>query len=239
MEVMHMPGYSALNLSCEWTVKERVSGSGVWVVRKRVRNIITNYGLTALASALSGVYAQPQYLAIEGFFANPSSSITAGAGSISLTARVDLTGDTQIVLGVGLGVQETVTFTGVSGSGPYTYTLSGTCANNHATSETCFRLPLVTDTVAQLQGELQYDSTNFPSTRMQSPGGYSGGAGNWTIQFYFPGGTAATYITAAGLTDNSTLGGGNLHNHFVLGYNHTSLSTDLEIDGSLTLVNGP
>lgn len=231
----HTQDCSPLALRCEWTVKEKVGG--MWIVRKRVRNIFTNYGLQALASALSGAYTAPLWLAIEAYYAVPTSLTAAGSGTIVFASRIDQAGDSQLILGVGLASQETVTYTSVTGTGPYTYTLSGVTANSHPTTDPCCRVPLVTDTVAQLSQEIQYDSTNFPNQRMQSPGGYSPGTAQWTAQFYFPGPTAQGFIALAGLTDNETIGQGNLHNHFALGYNNNNSSNDLEIDGVLTLAN--
>jgi hypothetical protein len=70
-----------------------------------------------------------------------------------------------------------------------------------------------------------------------TPGGYSNGIGNWTIQFYLPGSTALANLMICGLSDSGTSGTGNLHNHFVLGYNHSNANNDVEIDGSITLFN--
>jgi hypothetical protein len=67
--------------------------------------------------------------------------------------------------------------------------------------------------------------------------GYSGGAGNWVIQFYYIAQAATFYISDIALTDNITIGHGTLHNHCVLGYDHSAGTSDVEIDGSLTIAN--
>ena len=198
----------------------------------------TNYGLTALAAAVQGGYLPPLYLVIEDNGSTISAATAVGATSIQTVARVDLAGDSQLVLSPGLSTQETVTFSAVSGSGPYTYTISAT-TQAHAAGDPVCRMVLATDTMSQVVSEIQYDSTNAPNQRLQSVSGYSTGNGEWTMQFYLTGIQASSYIMTVGLSDSITVGQGNLHAHLIVATNHvfTSLSTatDLEIDIPLQL----
>lgn len=211
---------------------------GLWYPVRRTRNVFTTYGLTNLASAVSGANTFPGYLAVESLHTSPSSAVNIGDSVVNLLARVDQAGDTQLTLSFGLTNQEVVTFTAVSGSGPYTYTLSGTAAKAHATTDIVVRTPQSTDTITNVVSEVQFDSVNFSNQRIGSPGGYSTGSFNWTVQFYYPGPTLQTFIALCGMCDTLTLGSGNLHNHFIMNYNNNT-GNDLEIDGSLTISNGP
>lgn len=227
---------SKLGLSCVWTVKER--RSGIWVPVLRVKNIFTNTGLNALASAIQGAYVAPNFLVIDSAGAKLQNAYAPGATSIDTDVRVDLPGDTQLVLSPGTGQQETVTFTSVTGSGPYTYALSAPTANTHGVNDYALRVPRVTDDMSSVISEQQYDATNAPGQRMPAASGYNNGAiGEWTIQFYFTGAQAPVHFNTLGLADSSDIGAGSLHNHFILGYDHTTSGNDVEIDGSITIAN--
>jgi hypothetical protein len=235
----------ALRSSVVWTVRAW-RRKGALVVQEEVlrrKNLQTNFGLTAFAGAFQGTYTAPVYLVIEslaGLIQNVG-GIGVGATSVSLDHAVDEVGDTSLVLGVGSANQETVTFSARSGTGPYVYTISAT-TKTHAQYDACVRLVLATDGMAQVQSEVQYDTVNAPTQRMASLGGYSQGAGNWTMQFFFAGtqalgaGGIPLLFANCGLADSVTVGAGNLHNHINLGYSHTS-GNDAEIDVSLTLIN--
>lgn len=206
--------------------------------------VMTQYGKTALASAIqgNGIYTPPLYLVLE----NNGSTLQAapapnpGASSIITLAPVHLSGDTQIVLGAGLPTQEVVTFTAATGAGPTTYTLSGVTANSHAAGDPVCRVPLASDTMTQIQNEIQYDSTNAPGLRLQSVSGYTTGPNEWTMQFYLTGIEASSFLMMCGISDSPSIGQGNLHAHMVLGTNHVYVpangGVDLEIDIPL-LVN--
>lgn len=223
----------------EWTWRERERKSGLIVAEKTFRNKLTTYGLTAIGSALSGAYTPPLWLAVENSFTYLTFGVSAGAISITTVADLHQTGDTQLTLGAGQSNQETVTFTSVTGTGPYTYALSTPLLHAHVATDPDWvvRTPQEGDSTGNLVGEAQYDSTNFPSQRMASPGGYSPGSKQWTVQFFFPGTLMVGYLMNCGLTDSVTVGGGNLHNHFTLGIHHTNTSNDQEIDGVFTFSN--
>jgi hypothetical protein len=222
---------------CMWQVKEKDPKTGLYLPVLTRKNIFTNYGLTALAEAISGTYTAPIYLEIE----NNGTGITNVGGiassATSCTAAADVleAGDNTLILGVGTVNQETVTSVVVTGTGPYTYTFAA-CTKSHAQNDPICRVPLAGDTVSSLQSEWQYDATNNPNQRMAATSGYSTGTGVWVAQFYYNGAQAIGNITTIGLCDSITVGGGNLHNHVALGYVHAS-SNDVEIDGTLTLIN--
>lgn len=197
--------------------------------------MFTQYGLIQVAGALTNG-EQSLYLVIESFSASLSSSLSPGATSVTTNQRVDQTGDIQIVLSPGLSTQEIVSFSAVSGSGPYTYTISP-CSHAHASGDPVCRQVAVTDTMSNVVGEVQFDPVNAPGQRVVSPGGYSVGPGNWVFQFYLPGGTAQTQIMICGISDSQFIGQGNLLAHFILGLNNSGGTNDLEIDASLTIAN--
>lgn len=226
---------STLRLSCVWTVKERDPETGLFVPVLEVKNLWTDYGLTQLASAVQGGYSAPAYLIIDTFGPHFSATYAAGVNAVASPTRVDVAGDTQLVLSPGTARQETVTFSSVTGTGPYTYHLTGNTTQIHNVTDYLTRAPKATDTLTNVITEAQYDATNAPNQRMQSVAGYSQTTHNWTMQFYFNAGQALVNIMSCGLSESPTVGAGHLHNHFVLGYNHTS--GDVEIDGSLTLTN--
>lgn len=229
---------SKLGLSCTWTVKERDPKTGLFIPKLRVKNIFTNTGLNALASAVQGAYVAPTFLVIDSAGAKLQANYSAGVTAVNTDVRVDIGSDTQLILSPGTANQETVTFTSVVGSGPYTYNLSAPTANAHNLDDYALRKPLVTDDMTTVVTEAQYDSTNAPGQRMPAASGYSNGSiGEWTIQFYFTGTQAPVVFNTLGLADSSDVGAGSLHNHFVLGYDHTTSGNDVEIDGLLTIAN--
>lgn len=222
---------SRLNLAYHWRIKELPSKRVVF----DAKNLITNYGLTAFASAPGGVYVAPQWLVIQ----NTSTTVSSATSStIVVPTRIDQTGDTTIVVGVGPTSinQEVVTFTSVTGSGPYTYNLSPNATKSHIAGELVLRNPVVTDTLANITNEVQYDVGSFPTQRAQSIGGYTTGVGNYIMQFLLTGAQALMTLPILGLSDTNIVGTGNLHNELVSGYIHTS-GIDLEIDVSITLTN--
>lgn len=221
-----------------WRIRERDRQTGLIRAEREIKNLWTSYGLTALASAIGNAYSSPLYLVIESTYATLQQDYTTpGAPSIQTDVRVDQSLDTQVVLSPGLAAQEIIAFTAVSGAGPYTYTLASPTINSHPLNDPVCRQVNTQDTMASVVGEVQFDPTYSPTQRAVSPGGYSNGTGNWTIQFYLPGPSALAYLMLCGLSDSGTIGMGNLHNHFVLGYNHTNANNDVEIDGSITLSN--
>lgn len=225
-----------LKVQCVWTVKER--RSGLWVPVLTNKNTMTNYGLAALASAIGGGYNAPLYLVIDTDYTYLYTGASLGATSIQTHDRKDISGDTQLIIAPGTVTQETVTFSGApTGSGPYTYTLTSGLLYNHNINEVVLRAPRASDDLTTVILEAQYDSTNAPNQRMQAASGYSSGAGNWTSQFYFTGSQALVKFMTLGLSETPTVGQGNLHNHVVLGYDHSGGGNDLEVDVSLTLTN--
>jgi hypothetical protein len=227
-----------MKLRALWTVSERDPDSGLFLPKLRTKNIFTNFGLNALASALGGGYTAPIYLVIDKNYAKLQAAYGSGANAIQTDIRVDLPGDSQLVVEPGTAYQETVFFSTVTGSGPYTYNLTGNTVNAHSLNGAVVRLPLASDTMTSVISEQQYDPTNAPNTRAAVASGYNNGSiGEWTMQFYFTGTQALVYFATLGLADNSQLGQGNLHNHFVMGYDHTSSGNDIEIDGVITIVN--
>lgn len=224
--------------SFRWCLKERDPQTGLFLPKRRVKNVITNNGLTLLASALSGGYNAPIYLVIDSDGAKLQGSYAAGVTVFQTDKRVDVAGDTQLVLSPGQPSQETVSFSSTTGSGPYTYNLTAPTTQAHNLNDYVLRQVKASDTLANVVSEVQYDSVNFPNQRVQSYSGYSPGAGQWTIQFFVTGTQAVgVQFNTLGISDNPTVGLGTLHNHFILGYTHTS-GNDVEIDGTLTLVNG-
>ena len=220
-----------------WTIKERDPQTGLMLPKKRGKNVHTTFGLTAYASGFQGSYAAPTYLIIE-TFAPALVSLTGTTLVVSASQQPTLASDTQLVLSVGTSNQEVISFTGqpTVSNGQYTYTLSKTPTYSHAVGDICTRAPTASDTLTSVFSEAQYDATLAPNQRMQSIGGYSPGSGQWTMQFFYSGTQALVEFVTLGLADSVTIGQGNLHNHLVLGYNHTS-GNDAEIDVTLTLSN--
>lgn len=220
-----------------WTVKEKDPKTGLYIPVLQRKNIQTNFGLTAYAGAFQGNYTAPVYMVIDGF-APKLVSLTGTTLVLSANALPVLGYDTQLVLSIGTANQETVSFTSVVQSGSqYTFTLSATPSLSHAVNDICVRAPNAIDTMTAIFSEQQYDSTNAPNQRMQSIGGYSGGTGNWVMQYFFTGTQGIFEFVTVGLADAVTIGTGNLHNLLPLGFNHTGTTNDLELDVSLTLSN--
>jgi hypothetical protein len=233
---MHtLDGHLSLKARCIWTVKEK--RGGLWVPVWEHKNLLTTYGLSALASAIGGGYSAPLYMVIDTDYASLQNSPSLGQVIVQLNKRIDITGDTQLILSPGTVVQETVTYSSVTGSGPYTYNLTSGLTHNHNAGELVVRAPRSSDDLTTVISEAQYDSTNAPGKRLQATSGYSTGTGNWTSQYYFTGTQALVKFMSLGLSDSDTVGAGNLHNHVVLGYDHSGGGNDVEIDVSLTLTN--
>jgi hypothetical protein len=222
-----------------WRWRERDHKTGLVVAEKVVHNVVTDYGLTNIGQAWLSGTPTPLYLAVESTHTYLSVPAPGGSAFIQTLTAIHQFGDTQLTIAAGQSNQETVTFTSVTGTGPYTYNLSGTVQHGHTIADPDWvtRTPQHTDVITALASELQYDPVNFPNQRILSPGGYSPGLGQWTIQFFFPGPTLVGYIMNAGIVDNITLGVGNLYNYFTLGINHNNTANDQEIDGTFTFSN--
>jgi hypothetical protein len=220
-----------LGVSCTWTVRE-----GGHVVAQ-ARNVWTDVGLSNLAAAISGGYSAPIYLVIDAGGTALSADVPLGGTSVTTDAPVDLSGDTQLVLNPGGPTQEVVTFSGTpTGNGPYTYTLTAGTLFSHTAGETVVRQVRNTDDMTTVTNEQQYDAALATGLRMPAVAGYSQGVGNWIMQFYFTGTQALVNFNTVGLSDNPNVGQGLLHDHAVLGYQHTG-GNDVEIDVSITLTN--
>lgn len=229
-------------VKAKWRVREY--HDGLLVAEHSKSNLFTDYGLTNLASLWGGAGSAPVYLVIDTFAGTLGNSPLAGTATVQLDQRVDLTGDTDIVLNPGGANEETVSFSGVSGTGPYSYTTSN-LVSNHTAGELACRAVRQPDSMASVQAELQYDAAAAPGQRMQAPAGsgFSSGTGAWTMQFFLTGsqalgtgGIAANWMIL-GLSDNVSVGAGNLHNHLVFGFAHTP-GNDVELDITLTITNG-
>lgn len=217
-----------------WEVKE-FSG-GVWVPRVRVKNVVTNYGVNALASAPSGTYVPPLYLVINQASTVLSTSYSAGVTSIQTAADPTIGGDTSLVLGVGTANQETVAFSAKTGTGPFTFTLSSATSNSHTSGDLVTRVPLAADTIASIASEAQYDPTFAAGQRLIQTSSFSPTSGENTMQFFIAGIQATNVVFAqTGLADTQDIGTGNLHNLAVLGYNHNN-TNDVEIDVTWTVI---
>lgn len=234
----HLSRRDGVGLGVIWTVNE--VEHGILIPKVKRKNLFTNYGLTALASAIGGGYSPPAYLAINTIYSTLYHSVSPGDTTVQANGNPTQTGDNQLVLGAGTVNQEVVTFSAVSGAGPYTYTLTAPYpVNSHPVSDPFTRQVLVTDTMAQLTSEAQYDPTYAAGLRAYRTAGYSAGVGQYTMQFYFSGTTLTNiYCITLGLTDQAVIGAtnANLHNEVVLGYNHNN-TNDVEIDINLTLIN--
>lgn len=219
-----------VGVHCVWTLKENGR------VVARAKNVFTVFGLSALAGALSGGYTPPSFLVLDSYGTTLSGPVSPGQTTITTQVRVDITGDTQLVLTPNLSNQETVTFSSVTGTGPYTYQLTAGALQSHNAGDIVLRQTNANDTLATVLSEIQYDSVGAPNERMPSYAGYAQGSGNWVVQFYLTGEQALATFNYIGMADAPLLGTGNLHDHAVLGYTHTS-GNDVEIDVSLTLSN--
>lgn len=226
------------SISHTWVFKERVNGE--WVERSRKKNILTNYGLTAYSSAAGGVYVPPNYMVINQTYTTQNTATTAGATSVTLAANPTQMTDTTLVLSAGLAAQETVTFTAVSGTGPYVFTLSPAAVNAHGAGDKAARGVTPADLITIMAPEPDYDATYAHGLRLQSTAGYSSGLGIYVLQFYFSGTQAQglTFMTI-GLADTPTQLTGNLHNILVQGYVNPATGNDLEIDVIINTTNHP
>lgn len=219
-----------LKVAVGWLVKERNPVSGLWEPKLHRYNLLTTYGLTAFASAPSGGYLAPVYLVIDQSNTTLSSNYSPGATSIQTAADPTIVGDTQLVLSVGQVTQETVTFSAKSGSGPYTFTLTGSTANSHSSGDFVVRAVTTGDTLSSVLSEAQFDPTYFSGQRLLQTANYSPASGQNTMQFFFAGIQATNLFFAhVGLADSVTIGQGNLHNYASFGYNHNN-TNDVEID---------
>lgn len=218
-----------------WTLKEAETGKIKWIKE----NKFTSFGLTAIASAPNGGYVPPQYLALNSAHTTLSAALaTTGLTTLQTVVRIDIAGDTQLVLSPNTANTEIVTFSTVTGTGPFTYTLSTPTTKTHALSDIVIRQTNINDTLTTgIVTPIQYDSVNAPSQWPTSVGGYQTSAGIWTVQFYFSVGQIASYLATAGLIDTQTFGSGNLHNHLVIGEDHTADTTDFELDIVITATN--
>lgn len=217
-----------------WVVKERKGG--LWLPVYEFYNIITNYGLTALAGAPAGGYVAPIYLVIDNASTTMQSTYAPGVTTIVTNGDPTVAGDSQLDLSIGLATQETVTFNSKAGTGPYTWTLAAPTANNHTAGDPVVRTPTVADVLANVLSESQYDPTYAAGKRLSVTASFSPATGQNTMQ-YFIAGTQATnlFFAHVGLADSLTIGQGNLHNYATLGYNHNS-TNDVEIDVTYTLI---
>lgn len=224
-----------IGAAVHWVVKEREPGGGLWVPKRKFKNLLTTYGVTAFASAPSGTYTPPLYLVIDTASTTLNFSYGTGVTSIVTAADPTLGGDTQLILSPGSASQETVTFSSKTGTGPYTFNLTAGTANTHNAGDLVVRAPTSADTVASVVSEAQYDPTNAPSQRLLQTANYSPASGQNTMQFFFAGITATNLLFAhVGLADTQTIGTGNLHNYAALGYNHNN-TNDVEIDVTWTV----
>lgn len=221
-----------------WTIKERDPRTGLFIPKLARRNKFTDYGLTNLAQSWMGQGTPPLYLVIDSWSASVQNAngLAVGATSVTLDQLAHKAGDTQLVLDVGGAGQEVVSFSAVSGSGPYVYTISAT-TNTHAHGALVVRQVLQSDTMSDIKSEVQYDSVAAPNARMKTSGsGYSQGTGNQVMQFFLTGSQALAEWVCLGLSETGTTGQGQLHNHLVFGFNHQS-GNDVEVDISLSLSN--
>lgn len=239
--MQELPINARLLARVDWTIKERQDG--LWVTVKEFHNLVTNYGLTALASAPAGQYLPPQYLVIDSASTTINAAVNPGDTTVQLLADPTIAGDTQLVLSVGLAAQEVVTITGpgvlTTGfpSNYYLFTLTSPAVNAHAQSDPAVRQVTASDTMASVMSEAQYDPTFNANQRSALTAAFSPGTGQNTMQFFISGTTATNLFFAhVGLADQPGIGtlGTNLHNYAPLGYSHSN-TNDLEIDVNWTL----
>jgi hypothetical protein len=226
---------SGVGVAVHWIVKEQQNG--LWVAVSDFKNLVTDFGLTAFASAPAGTYTPPIYLVIDTSYTTMYVQANSGTNQVQLNADPTVAGDNQLVLSVGLAAQETVTFTSKTGSGPYTFTLSANLVNTHPINDPVVRAVTSADSMASVLSEAQYDPTYNPGNRLAMTANYSPGTGQNTMQFFMSGNTATNLFFAhVGLADQQVIGAvnTNLHNYASLGYNHNS-TNDLEIDVTYTL----
>lgn len=218
-----------------WTVKERQNG--VWVPVHTFYNLVTDFGLSALAAAPSGLYTPPTFLVIDTASTTMYDQANPGDTLVQLFADPTISGDNTLVLSVGLPAEETVTILSSSGSNPTIFNLTNPIVNTHLVNDPVVRGPMAGDTMSAVLSEAQYDPTFDANNRAQMTAAFSPGLGQSTMQFFLSGTTATNLFFAhVGLADQRVIGAinTNLHNYAALGYNHTS-TNDVEIDVLYTL----
>lgn len=229
-------------LVCRWKLKVKNKATGRYEPVKSRRNLFTDAGLTNLAQMWMNAGSVSQYVVIDSFKATISdATLPVGSTSVTLAAsqQPHKTGDTQLVLGVGLVTQETVTYSGSTnnGNGTWTYNLSSATTQAHAQNDWAVRKSLQSDVMSDIKGEIQYDAVSFPNARMAMSGtGYSGGTANQVMQFFLTGDQALTDWVSIGLSESPTVGAGTLMNHLAFGFTHAH-GDDVELDVSLTVAN--
>jgi hypothetical protein len=226
---------NGVGVGVHWIIKERQDG--LWVVVHEFSNLVTDYGLTALASAPSNTYTPPLYLVIETSQTTMSSQANSGTSSAVLVADPTISGDTQLVLSVGLASEEIVTFNNKSGTGPFTFTLTSTLTFTHPAADPVVRAAHIGDSMSSVLVEAQYDPTFDAGNRATLTSSYSPGTGQNTAQFFLAGITATNvFFSHVGMADARPVGAssGHLHNYASLGYNHNN-TNDVEIDVAWTL----
>lgn len=227
---------TGVSVSVEWTIKER--RSGIWVPVRHFHNILTAYGLTAMAAAPSGQYVPPIYLVVDQAYVTLNNTYAPGVTSIQLSGDPTITGDTQLVLSAGLASQETVTITGPAVStSPVTFNLSAATVNSHTALDPVVRAVTGNETMASVLSEAQYDPLYNANNRAAMTAAYSPGTAQNTMQFFLSGSQATNLFFAhVGLADQQSMSAlnTNLHNYAALGYNHNN-TNDLEIDVLYTL----
>ncbi len=193
----------------------------------------TNYGLTQYAATYG-----TSGLVVPNLFIGCSSSyttISALSGTyLTVPARVDQAGDTQLVLGPYLSTQEVVTFTSVTGTGPYVYTLSTTPSYVHNAGDMVIRVTNQNDTSASFLSEIQWDSVALPHLRLPMASGTSLGNGQFTLSYFITGGQGQVKWSHLGLFDNNTIGSGNMWASGISGFDHTIPSGSL-VAGDVTV----
>jgi len=234
--------YPPAPLVCRWKLKVRNPATGRYEPVRERQNLFTDAGLTNLAKMWMNQGTPSTNLVIDSF--KPvinNATLPAGSTSVTLsaTAQPHKSGDTQLVLGLGLAGQETVSYSGASslGGGLYQYSLSSPTVNVHNQNEWAVRKPLQSDVLSDIISEVQYDAVAAPGQRMAASGpGYSQGSANYVMQFFLTGNQALTDWVTLGLSDAANTGSGSLMNHLAFGFTHAT-GDDVELDISLTLAN--
>lgn len=221
-----------------WTVRVRDPRTGLYLPRLSRTNLFTDAGLSQLAAGWAGANQPPLYLVLDTYRPVLQATYAAGVTSIATDKQVHQPGDTQIVLDPGGVNEETVTWTTVSGTGPYTYTISAT-TKSHASGISAVRAVRQSDTLAiAIRSEAAYDPVAAPNQRMKASGaGFSPGAGQYTMQFFLTGNQALVYWMTVGLSEAAQVGTGTLQNVLTMGLDHTTAGNDVELDITLTQSN--
>ncbi len=218
-----------------WTVSEK--HGDIWVPVLSTHNLLTTFGLNAYATAAGGLWLPPIYLVIDTASSIVQGDYVIGSTVIQLATNPTVAGDTTLVFDAGQVAQETVTFSSITGSGPYTVNLSTPTLNFHANNSLAVRNPNVNDTTTQVLSEAQYDPIFAVNMRTQVTSAYTSGSGKGVTQFFLTAQQATNlYFAHVGMADTNVMGGGNLHNYAVLGYNRNT-AFDLEIDIQYVVAN--